>query len=67
MTGKRRLTSRGARKLGERERSIGLDAADDAAGWLEEHDPDPSPPTPKAASKSKGLHLWRQRNGGKPL
>jgi hypothetical protein len=61
MTRKRRLTSRGARKLGERERNVGLDADDDAARWLEEHDPEPEPETPRSARKSKLLHQWRKR------
>jgi hypothetical protein len=58
---KKSLTSRGARKLGDRERAIGLDPDDEAARWLEEHDPPPAPATPKAAHKSKALHRWRQR------
>jgi hypothetical protein len=45
----------------ERERSVGLDPDDDAAKWLEEHDPKPEPKAPKAASKSKALHQWRQQ------
>jgi hypothetical protein len=61
--GKRSLTSRGARKLGERERTVGLDPEDEAGRWLNEHDPAPEPDRPKAASKSKGLHRWRQRQG----
>jgi len=58
---KKSLTSRGARKLGDRERAVGLDPDDEAARWLEEHDPPPEPVTPKAARKSKELHRWRQR------
>jgi hypothetical protein len=61
MDKKRPLTSRGARKLVERERAVGLDTHDEAARWLEEHDPKPEPTTPKAARKSKALHRWRQR------
>jgi hypothetical protein len=61
MPGKRSLTSRGARKLGERERAVGLDPDDEAGRWLEENDPPPEPETPKAARKSKELHRWRQR------
>jgi hypothetical protein len=61
MGSRRRLTSRGAQKQGERERMIGLDPEDDAARWLEENDPPPPPATPKSASKSKTLHRWRQR------
>jgi hypothetical protein len=58
---KRPLTSKGAKKLGERERTVGLDPEDEATRWLDEHDPPPKPRTPKAASKSKALHQWRQR------
>jgi hypothetical protein len=58
---KRPLTDKGAKKLGERERAVGLELDDAAARWLEEHDPRPTPQPPKAASKSKVLHQWRQR------
>jgi hypothetical protein len=58
---KRPLTSRGALKRGERERAVGIDAEDEAARWLEEHDPKPPPPEPKAAKKSKAVHRFRQR------
>ena len=60
MSRKRPLTSRGAQKLGDRERMVGLEADDDAARWLEENDPKPEPKQPKSASKSKLLHRWRQ-------
>jgi hypothetical protein len=60
MARKRPLTSRGAQRLGERERADGLDAHDEAARWLEEHDPEPKPEPPKAARKSKALHRWQQ-------
>ena len=58
---KRPLTRKGAEKLGERERAVGLDPDDEAARWLEEHDPKPEPPMAKRAYKSKTLHRWRQR------
>jgi hypothetical protein len=61
MGSRRRLTSRGAQKLGERERLVGLDPDDEAGRWLQEHDPPPPPATPKSAHKSKTLHRWRQR------
>ena len=49
-------------RINERERSVGLDADDEAAQWLDEHDPKPPPATPKAASKNKVLHQWRRRS-----
>jgi hypothetical protein len=60
MSRKRPLTSRGAQKLGERERMVGLEPDDDAARWLQDNDPKPEPRQPKSASKSKLLHRWRQ-------
>jgi hypothetical protein len=63
MSRKRPLTNLGVQKLSEREGATGLDPDDEAARWLQEHDPAPPAPTPtpKAASKSKELHRWRQR------
>lgn len=58
---KRPLTSEGAKKLGERERTVGLDPEDDATRWLDEHDAPPKPRPPKSAGKSKALHQWRRR------
>jgi len=55
------LTSKGAKKLADRERALGLDPDDDASRWLERHDPPPQAPPPKSATKSKTLHRWRQR------
>jgi hypothetical protein len=60
------ITSRGAERLGERERAAGLDPEDDAARWLAEHDPAPPPATPKAAHKNKALHRWQQRQAREP-
>jgi hypothetical protein len=62
VSGGRRLTSRGARKLGERERAVGLDPDDEAARWLDEHDPRPPPEPPKSERKSKALHRWKRQN-----
>jgi hypothetical protein len=64
MAGKRPLSNRSVQKRVERERAVGLDADDEAARWLAEHDPKPEPSTPKSASKSKELHRWRQRQSG---
>ncbi len=61
MRPKRPLTTRGGKKRSEREQAVGLEPDDDAARWLAEHDPKPPPATPKAATKSKLLHRWKQR------
>ena len=45
----------------EREAAIGVDADDEAAKWLAEHDPPPPADEPKAARKSKLLHQFRNR------
>lgn len=63
MSYKRPLTSKGAQKRGERERAVGLEPEDEAARWLEDHDPKPPPPEPKAAKKSKAVHRFRQQQG----
>jgi len=58
---KRPLTTKGAQKRGERERAVGIDPGDEAARWLDEHDPKPEPPQPKAAKKSKAVHRFRRQ------
>jgi hypothetical protein len=55
------MNSKRAERMSERERNVGLDPEDDAARWLEQHDPKPPPQTPKSASKNKALHRWRRR------
>jgi hypothetical protein len=62
MSRKRPLTSRGVRKLGARERAVGMDPDDEAARWLREHDPEPEPEPSKSSRKSKELHRFRQRH-----
>jgi hypothetical protein len=62
MTRKRPLTSKGVKRLSERERNAGLDPDDAAAKWLAENDVAPPPSPPKAAVKSKTLHRFRQRS-----
>ncbi|HKG09366.1 MAG TPA: hypothetical protein VKB07_02260 [Gaiellaceae bacterium] len=62
MSRRARISPRGAEKLGERERKLGLDPEDEAARWLNEHDPSPVPAEPKSLGKSKTLHRWKQRN-----
>ncbi|MHB8468939.1 MAG: hypothetical protein ACYDCH_04185 [Gaiellaceae bacterium] len=54
------MNEKRAQRIAERERNAGLDAADEAARWLAEHDPPPQPVRPKAAHKSKALHRWRE-------
>lgn len=61
MAEKPRITRRRAEKLGERERSVGLDPEDAAARWLAEHDAKPEPAQPRSAFKSKAVHRFRQR------
>ncbi|MDX6580739.1 MAG: hypothetical protein QOJ47_2288 [Gaiellales bacterium] len=56
----RPLKSSSVKKLTERERATGIDPEDDASKWLQERDPPPPPAAPKAATKSKALHRWRQ-------
>jgi len=60
MSAKRQLSERGVKKMREREAATGLDANDEAARWLAEHDSTPEPPPPKAAGKNKALHRWRR-------
>ena len=61
MSRKPDLTRRGAERRAERERALGLDPEDEAARWLEEHDPKPPAAPPKSLTKSKTLHQWRER------
>jgi hypothetical protein len=61
---KKRLTSRGVRRMREREASVGLDPDDAAARWLSEHDPPEPPKTPKSAKKSVTLHRFKRRQHG---
>ena len=44
----------------KREAATGLEPDDEAARWLEQHDPKPPDPTPKSAKKSATLHRFRQ-------
>jgi hypothetical protein len=60
MARQRPLKSGSVKKLSERERATGIDPEDDASKWLQERDPPPPPPVPRAATKSKALHRWRQ-------
>ena len=59
-----RLTEKGAKRRGERERVVGLEPEDAAARWLEEHDPEPAPEPSKSRFKSTELHRWRRARGG---
>ena len=47
-------------KMRERERIVGLEPDDPAAQWLDENAPKEPFRAPKAAKKSKLLHLWKQ-------
>jgi hypothetical protein len=54
-----------AQRMAERERTVGLEQDDEAAKWLTENAPEPEPPRPKAAHKSKALHRWRQQQAAR--
>jgi hypothetical protein len=57
------LTQQGVDRMRKREASVGIESDDDAAKWLDEHDPKPKPPESKSAFKSKTLHRWRKQQG----
>ncbi|HUQ23332.1 MAG TPA: hypothetical protein VM049_10015 [Gaiellaceae bacterium] len=61
---KERPVEKAAKRRGERERMVGLDPEDDAARWLEDHDPAPPVEPSKSVFKSKELHRWRQKRSG---
>ena len=61
MTQKRPLSRQKVERMREREATVGLDAEDEAARWLAEHDAPPSPASPKSLGKNKLLHQWRRR------
>ena len=61
---KRRPVEQAAQRRGERERAVGLEPEDEAARWLEEHDPPPAPEPSKSRFKSKELHRWRLKRSG---
>jgi hypothetical protein len=63
MAAKRSPTSRGAHRMGVRERSTGIDPDDAAAQWLREHDPAAPPESSKSSRKSVELHRFRKRQG----
>jgi hypothetical protein len=50
----------------ERERTMGLDPADDAAKWIDANDAPPPEPKSKSSQKSKALHRWRQAQLRRP-
>lgn len=61
MSRKPRLTPEGVQRMRAREAAAGLDPQDEAAQWLEQHDPPAPPKAPKSARKSVTLHRFRQR------
>jgi hypothetical protein len=61
MSQKRPLSQQKVERMREREATVGLDTADDAAQWLAENDTPPPSPTPKSLGKNKLLHQWRRR------
>lgn len=58
---KKPLTRQGVDRMRKREAAVGVAPDDDAAQWLEEHDPKPAPPESKSKFKSKTLHNWKRQ------
>ena len=60
-----RLTEQGAKRRGERERAVGLDAEDEA-GLARGARSRASTGAVEVPLQVKELHRWRQKRGGKP-
>ena len=61
MTKRPPISRQRVEKMRERERKVGIETDDAAAKWLDEHEPKEELKAPKAATKSKLLHQWRQQ------